>query len=115
QSARHAHPARGEGAADAIRHRREVRPHARGSGPGLRGHARAHQADRGQGAAQAAAPVAIEAAAQLCRELTVFKAVSACAETARKCVAAKPPSADEARIRLTTLRESPSTDCNSFW
>ena len=62
QGAGHAHAARGEGAAHALRHRREDRPHARRGGSGLRGHARAHPADRGQGAAQAAAPVAIEAA-----------------------------------------------------
>ena len=50
--------ARGEGPAHALRHRREERPHARRGRPGLRGHPRAHPPDRGQGAAQAAPPVA---------------------------------------------------------
>jgi RNA polymerase sigma factor (sigma-70 family) len=35
------------------------RPHPRGGRPGLRGHPRAHPPDRGQGAAQAAPPVAL--------------------------------------------------------
>ena len=56
QGAGDADAARGEGPAHALRHRREVRPHARRGGPGLRGHARAHPPDRGQGAAQAAPP-----------------------------------------------------------
>src|SRR4029077_19212408 len=51
----------GEGAAHALRHRREVRPHAGRGGAGLRGHARADPPDRGEGAAQAASPVAVEA------------------------------------------------------
>ena len=50
--------ARREGHQDAVRRRRRQRAHARGSRPELRGHARAHPADRGQGAAQAAASVA---------------------------------------------------------
>src|SRR6185369_13318918 len=62
QGAGDADAARGEGAAHALRHRREVRPHAGRGGSGLRGHARAHPADRGEGAAQAAPPVALEAA-----------------------------------------------------
>ena len=53
-----AHAARGEGHQDALRRRRRQRAHARGSRPELRGDARAHPADRGQGAAQAAASVA---------------------------------------------------------
>ncbi len=51
--------ARGEGHQDAVRRRRRQRAHARGGRPELRGHPRAHPADRGQGAAQAAAPVAV--------------------------------------------------------
>ena len=39
----------------------KTRPHARRGRPGLRGHARAHPPDRGQGAAQAAPPVAQQA------------------------------------------------------
>ena len=50
--------ARGEGHQDAVRRRRRQRAHARGGRPELRRHARAHPPDRGQGAAQAAAPVA---------------------------------------------------------
>ena len=56
EGAQDAHAARGEGAPDALRHRREERPYPRRGGTGLRGHARAHPADRGQGAAQAPAP-----------------------------------------------------------
>jgi len=51
--------ARGEGDQDALRRRRWQRAHARGSRPELRRDSRAHPADRGQGAAQAAPPVAI--------------------------------------------------------
>ena len=56
---RHADAARGEGAADALRHRDEHRPHAGRSRQAVRRHARAHPPDRGEGAAQAAAPVAL--------------------------------------------------------
>ena len=62
QGARHADAARGEGAAHALRHRREERPHAGRGRPGLRGDARAHPPDRGQGAAQAAPPAAAPSA-----------------------------------------------------
>ena len=55
---RHADAARGEGAAHALRHRDEHRPHAGGSRQAVRRHARAHPPDRSQGAAQAAASVA---------------------------------------------------------
>ena len=51
--------ARGEGDQDAVRRRRRQRAHARRGRPELRGHARAHPADRGEGAAQAAASVAV--------------------------------------------------------
>ena len=50
--------ARGEGDQDALRRGRRLRAHARRGGAELRRHPRAHPADRGQGAAQAAAPVA---------------------------------------------------------
>ena len=56
--AQDADPARGEGHQDAVRRRRRQRAHARRSRPELCRHARAHPADRGQGAAQAAASVA---------------------------------------------------------
>ena len=56
--AQDADAARGEGDQDALRRRRRQRAHARRSRPELRGHPRAHPADRGQGAAQAAPPVA---------------------------------------------------------
>ncbi len=65
--ARHADVARGEGAADALRHRDEHRPHAGGGRQAVRRHARAHPPDRGEGAAQAAAPVALGEAAELPR------------------------------------------------
>ena len=61
--------ARGEGAAHALRHRRKVRSHAGRGRQGLRRDARAHPADRGQGAAQARAPVA-QPAAQVVRRRT---------------------------------------------
>ena len=48
----------------------KTRPHARRGRSGLRGHARAHPPDRGEGAAQAAPPVALEAAQDLHRELS---------------------------------------------
>ena len=65
--ARHADAARSEGAAHALRHRDEHRPHARRSRQAVRRHARAHPPDRGEGAAQAAPPVALGEAAQLPR------------------------------------------------
>ena len=49
--------ARREGHQDAVRRRRRQRAHARRGGPELRRHPRAHPADRGQGAAQAAPPL----------------------------------------------------------
>src|SRR5439155_1205777 len=45
--ARHAHAARGQGAAHALRHRDVHRPHAGGGRQAVRRHARAHTADRG--------------------------------------------------------------------
>ena len=65
--ARHAHAARGEGAAHALRHRDVDRPHAGGGRQAVRRHARAHPADRSQGAAQAAPSVALRAAQELPR------------------------------------------------
>ncbi len=47
-----AHAARGAGAAHALRHRHEHRPHAGRSRPAVLGHARAHPPDRGEGAAK---------------------------------------------------------------
>ena len=64
---RHADAARGEGAAHALRHRDEHRPHARGSRQAVRRHARAHPPDRGEGAAQAAPSVALGEAEELPR------------------------------------------------
>ena len=55
--------------AHALRHRHEHGPHARGSRQAVRRHARAHPADRGQGAAQAAASEPQRAAAELPRGL----------------------------------------------
>ena len=52
-------------AAHALRHRHEHRPHARRGRPAVRGHPRAHPPDRGQGAAQAQASVAVAEAALL--------------------------------------------------
>src|SRR6185295_8764401 len=66
-----ADPARGEGDQDAVRRRRRQRAHARGSGPELRGDARTHPADRGEGAAQAAPPVAVAQAARVPRRKNV--------------------------------------------
>src|SRR5262249_56547244 len=113
----HAHAPRGEGPAHAVRHRREVGPHARGGGPGLRGHPRAHPADRSQGAAQAAAPIAVEAAAELRRGLgpaaaggsgpTRLLAVSAQAETAFE--------ASLVRTRIQSRREPPSAAWSWCW
>ena len=54
--ARFPHAARGAGAAHALRHRHEHRPHARRGRPAVLGHPRAHPPDRGQGATQAEAP-----------------------------------------------------------
>ncbi len=65
RGARGPHAARGQGAAHALRHRHEHRPHARGGRQAVRRHARADPADRGEGAAQAASPVAQRSAAQL--------------------------------------------------
>ena len=67
QGAGHPHPARGEGAPPALRAHRRLRAHAGGGGPGLRRHPRAHPADRGQGAPEAAAPLAVEEAPELPR------------------------------------------------
>ncbi len=53
-----AHPARGARAAHALRHRHEHRSHAGRGRPAVLGDARAHPPDRGEGAAQAQAPVA---------------------------------------------------------
>src|SRR5262249_3972027 len=69
QSPEDAHAARREGAQNALRYRRKERSHARRSRPGLRGDARAHPSDRGQGAAQAAPPEPFEAAEELHRKL----------------------------------------------
>ena len=63
--ARLAHAARGARAAHALRHRHEHRPHAGRGRPAVLGDARAHPPDRGEGAAQAEAPVAVEEAAEL--------------------------------------------------
>ena len=49
--------------AHALRHRHEHRSHAGGSRPAVLGHARTHPPDRGQGAAQAQAPVKVAQAA----------------------------------------------------
>src|SRR5690606_8525593 len=54
----------------AVRHRREVRSHPRGGRAGLRGHPRANPPDRGQGAAQAPPPLAVQAPQGLRGELT---------------------------------------------
>ena len=48
--------ARGAGAAHAVRHRHEHRPHARGGRPAIQCDPRAHSADRGEGAAQVETP-----------------------------------------------------------
>ena len=52
--------ARGARAAHALRHRHEHRPHARRGRPAVLGDPRAHPPDRGQGAAQAEASVALQ-------------------------------------------------------
>jgi RNA polymerase sigma factor (sigma-70 family) len=51
-----ADPARRAGAADALRHRDEHRPHAGRGRPAVQRHPRTHPPDRGEGAAQAEAP-----------------------------------------------------------
>ena len=66
-SAGYAHAARGEGAAHALRHRDEHRPHAGRGRQAVRRHARAHTPDRGQGAEEAAASLALGAAEELPR------------------------------------------------
>ncbi len=58
-----AHPARRARAAHALRHRHEHRPHAGRSRPAVLGDQRAYPPDRGQGAAQAEASVAVAEAA----------------------------------------------------
>ena len=57
--------ARGQGAAHALRHRDEHRPHAGRSGQAVRRDARAHPPDRGQGDPQAQAPEPLRQAADL--------------------------------------------------
>ena len=57
--------ARGARAAHALRHRHEHRPHPRRGRPAVLGDPRAHPPDRGEGAAQAEAPVAEPEAAEL--------------------------------------------------
>ena len=65
--------ARGEGHQDALRRRRRQRAHARRGRPELRRHPRAHPPDRGQGAAQAAPPVAQPQAARVPRRTNVVE------------------------------------------
>ena len=60
-----AHAARGAGPAHALRHRHEHRSHPRRGRPAVLRHPRTHPPDRGQGAAQAQAPVAEPEAAEL--------------------------------------------------
>ena len=69
--ARRSHAARGQGPAHALRYRHEYGSHARGSRQAVRRHARAHPADRGQGAAQTPAPEPQRAAAEFPRGLTL--------------------------------------------
>ena len=59
--------ARGAHSSHALRHRHEQRPHAGGGRPAVLGDARAHPADRGQGAAEAQAPEPIKDAQELPR------------------------------------------------
>ena len=66
-SAGQPHPARSQGAAHALRHRNEHRPHAGRSRQAVRRHARAHPPDRSQGPAQAAPSFAFGKAAELPR------------------------------------------------
>ncbi len=61
--ARLAHAARRARAAHALRHRHEHRPHAGRSRPAVLGDPRAHPPDRGQGAAEVEASVAVAEAA----------------------------------------------------
>ncbi len=63
--ARFADAARRARAAHALRHRHEHRPYARRSRPAVLGDPRAHPPDRGQGAAQVEASVAVKEAAEL--------------------------------------------------
>ena len=72
--ARRPDPARSQGAAHALRHRHEHRPHPRGSRQAVRRHPRAHPPDRSQGAAQAAPPEPLGTAAQLPRTSKRFRA-----------------------------------------
>ena len=62
-----ADPARRARAAHALRHRHEHRPHAGRSRPAVLGDARTYPPDRGEGAAQAEASVAVAEAAELPR------------------------------------------------
>ncbi len=61
--------ARGARLAHALRHRHEHRPHAGRGRPAILGYPRAHPPDRGQGLAQAQAPVAVAEAPELPRQL----------------------------------------------
>ena len=65
-----AHPPRRARAAHAVRHRDEYRPHAGRGRPAVLGDPRAHPADRGEGAAEAEASVAVAEAAKLPGQLT---------------------------------------------
>ena len=82
-------PREAAGAAHALRHRDEHRPHARGGRQAVRRDARAHPADRSEGAAQAAASFLLRAAAELPRpgELSV-----------RRCNATNPRRAEARRF-----------------
>ena len=61
---RRAHPTRGQGAADAFRHRDEYRPHTRANRQAVRRHSRADPPDRGQGAEEATPPEPLQAVAE---------------------------------------------------
>src|SRR5205814_8725149 len=61
--------ARREGPPHALRHRREERPHPRGGRPRLRSDPRARPPDRGEGATQAAPPLAFPQVARVSRDL----------------------------------------------
>ena len=65
--ARVTHAARGAHSSHALRHRHEQRPHAGGGRPAVLGDARAHPADRGQGAAEAEAPEPVKDSQELPR------------------------------------------------
>src|SRR5205823_855151 len=69
QGAGHLDAARREGPAHAFRDRREERSDAGGGRDRLRGHPRARPPDRGQGAAQAPASIAVAALACVPRDL----------------------------------------------